>query len=247
MNPYLEPKGFLGTGASLLADATLVAYILLLVPGMILGLYYARRGKHRPHHKWVMTLITIINWVLIVFLMFAAYRFDVAGNIGENPTNMRYLLPSIHGLFGIPAQLLATFVIWRMFREDSQVARAKARGEKDTSRYWFRRAKPVMQLTLALWLITATLGVVSYLVRYNVIPAFALGAEVAAPMVTEELLPPVETAEAPTATDDPAAPVETPEVSGLVETIEPQAPAETPEPDDDSSERGSDDAGSDDD
>src|SRR5687768_14872850 len=75
---YLEPQGFLGTGASLLADLTLLAYILLIVPGMIVGYVFARQGKHRPHHKWAMIIITVVNWLLIFFLMIAAYRFDVS-------------------------------------------------------------------------------------------------------------------------------------------------------------------------
>ncbi len=246
MNPYLEPPGFLGTGASLLADVTLVAYLLLIIPAMAAGYIYARRGKHRPHHKWIMTAITLVNWILIVFLMFAAYRFDVAGNIGAQPTNTRYLLPVLHGLLGIPAQLLATFVILRMLLEDWQVGRAKRRGEKDTSRYWFRRAKPVMRLTMVLWLATAALGVVSYLTRYEVIPAYAVGGQVVPPVATEELLPPVETPEPPVATDEPLPPVETSEVPlppimtdeapaeiralpAPVETSEPPEPAETPE------------------
>jgi uncharacterized membrane protein YozB (DUF420 family) len=219
MNPYLEPQGFLGTGASLLADVTLVAYLLLIIPAMLVGLVYARRGKHRPHHKWLMTAITLINWILIVFLMFAAYRFDIAGNIAAQPTNTRYLLPTLHGLLGIPAQLLATFVIWRMFREDSQVARAKRRGEKDTSIYWFKRAKPVMWLTLVLWLATATLGVFSYFTRYDVIPAYALSVDIVAPMATDELLPPAETPEAPVVTEEAA--------TGTDETLSSAAPIET--------------------
>jgi len=187
MDAYLEPPGFLGTGASLLADVTLLAYLLLIVPAMLLGLLFARRKLHRPHHKWLMIAITAVNWVLIIFLMFAAYRFDVAPNIAEQPGNSRYLLPLVHGLLGIPAQLLATFIVVRMLLEDTQVARAKRRGERDTSRYWFRRAKPVMRLTLALWLVTATFGVLTYLTRYSVIPAVTIDVNVAEPVSTDEV------------------------------------------------------------
>ena len=87
MNPYLQPAGFLGTGASLLADITLLAYVLLIVPGMIAGFVFARRGKHRPQHKLMMMTITVVNWLLILFLMLFAYRYDVAGNIASQPTN----------------------------------------------------------------------------------------------------------------------------------------------------------------
>lgn len=251
MNPYLEPPGFLGTRASLLADITLVAYLLLIIPLMIVGFVFARRGQHRPHHKWAMTLVTLINWVLIIFLMFAAYRFDVAPNFPQQPDNTRYLLPVVHGFLGIPAQLLATFIVIRMFLEDRNVARAKVRGETDTSRYWFRSAKPVMRLTLILWLATATLGVLSYLTRYEVIPNYILSVgevgtgnapvvtpEVFAPEVTPELTPedPVATPEltpVPEVTAD--APVETPEAAVTLEVANPvvtpevSAPVNTPE------------------
>ena len=71
-----------------------------------------------------------------------------------------------------------------MLREDAQVARAKRRGEKDTSRYWFKNAKQFMRLTLTLWLLTAALGVISYLTRYGVIPAVTVDVRVAAPIAT---------------------------------------------------------------
>jgi uncharacterized membrane protein YozB (DUF420 family) len=200
MNAYLEPRGFLGTGASLLADLTLLAYILLIVPGMIAGFIFARRGQHRPRHKFTMMTITIVNWLLIIFLMIAAYRFDVAGNIGSQPGNPRYLVPTIHGALGLAAQLLATYVIYRMLREDSQVAAAKARGAKkeELRQYWFLNAKTFMRATITLWLITSLLGIVNYVVRYDLLPAAASGAGV--PAATEE----------PAATPDP---VTTPEVS----------------------------------
>jgi len=239
MNPYLEPHGFLGTGASLLADVTLLAYVLLIIPAMVVGLVFARRKMHRPHHKWTMTLVTIVNWILIIFLMLTAYRFDVAGNIGAQPGNTRYLLPTIHAIFGIPAQLLATYVIFRMFREDVQVARAKQRGETNLSQYWFKSAKPIMRLTLTLWLITALLGVFNYLIRYDLLPTYVLGDGVAAPVATEEIAPvetpdvqaPAATADAPTATEE-LAPVETPEILAPVQTQEVLAPAATVEAED---------------
>jgi len=215
---YLQPQGFLGTGASLLADLTLVAYVLLIVPGMIAGYVFARQGKHRPHHQVIMTIITVANWLLIFFLMIVAYRFDVAGNIGAQPGNARYLVPTLHAILGLPAQLLATYIIYRMYREDSQVAQGKARGEtKDQLRkYWFLNAKPFMRVTILLWLATALLGIFNYLIRYDVLPAFGRGPT--APVVTEE----------PAATPQPTAtePAITPEA----DADNNGEPAETPEP-----------------
>ncbi|MBI1279034.1 MAG: DUF420 domain-containing protein [Anaerolineaceae bacterium] len=234
MNPYLQPPGFLGTGASLLADIALLAYILLIVPGMIAGFVFARRGKHRPHHKRTMIMITAVNWLLIIFLMLFAYNYDVAGNIASQPTNARYLMPTIHGILGLVAQLLATYVIYRMLREDSQVAAAKARGEsgQQLSNYWFKSAKPVMRLTIILWLITALLGIFNYLIRYDILPAFNSNRSVT-PAVTVE---PAATSEALTAvTDEPATTAEPATTDEPAVTVEPAttaeiAPTNTPKP-----------------
>ncbi len=225
MNPYLQPPGFLGTGASLLADITLLAYILLIVPGMITGFVFARRGRHRPHHKFTMITITAVNWLLIIFLMLTAYRYDVAGNIASQPANARYLMPTIHAVLGLPAQLLATYIIYRMLREDSQVAAAKARGEKgqQLSRYWFKNAKPVMRVTIILWLLTALLGVFNYLIRYDVLPNFGSNRG-GIPAITAE---PAATAE-PGTTAEPATTVE-PAGTAEVMTTEEAATA-TPKP-----------------
>jgi uncharacterized membrane protein YozB (DUF420 family) len=203
MNSLLETPGFLGTGASLLADLTLLAYVLLIMPGMILGFIFARQGYHRPRHKWLMIGITVANWALIIFLMMATFLFDVAPNVASQPGNPRYSIPSVHALFGIPAQLLATYIVIRMLIEDYQVARAKARGEKDLSKYWFKIAKPVMRLTLLLWILTASLGIVTYLTRYNVI--VLPGTQVVEPVQTPEAVPP------PAATEDVPAPASTEE------------------------------------
>jgi uncharacterized membrane protein YozB (DUF420 family) len=235
MNPYLEPRGFLGTGASLLADVTLLVYVLLLVPGMLVGFGFARSKKFRPHHKSTMITITALNWILIIFLMLAAYRFDVAPNINEQPGNTRYLIPAIHGVIGLVAQLMATYAVYRMVREDTLVKRGKARGEtkEQLSRYWFTNAKPWMRVTLLLWLATALLGILNYLIRYEVIPNYRVSVDVIAPAATSEVLAPVATGEVlpPAATEEVQATespesltISTPVVTPEVEATETAVP-----------------------
>ena len=229
---YLQPQGFLGTGASLLADLTLLAYILLIVPAMIVGFVFARRKMFRPYHKWTMIIITIVNTILIGVLMVTAYRFDVGDNMGVQPGNARYLLPTLHAIIGLPAQVLAFYNVYRMLREDAQVAAAKKRGEKDFKKYFFTRAKSFMRLTLALWLATATLGVVSYLIRYDVLSSNA--ASPAAPPIatpevesTPELTPEVDSLPAATPEID-SLPAATPEIDATPE-VTADTPISTPE------------------
>ncbi len=226
MNPYLQPQGFLGTGASLLADLTLLAYILLLVPGMITGFVFARQGKYRPNHKYTMITITAINWALIIFLMVVAYSYDVIGNIGQQPGNARYLIPSIHGVLGLVAQVLATYVIFRMLREERQVAAAKKRGEpkEKISRFYFTSAKYFMRTILALWLLTSLLGIFNYLIRYDILPNYQNNqsppAVTAEPAATAE---PAMTEAAPAMTDEPA-------VTEVAPAVTEESPVMTEEP-----------------
>lgn len=201
MDPRLQP-GFLGTGASLMSDLTLLAYLLLIVPAMLVGFVFARRKQFRPHHKVTMTAITLVNWALIAYLMAFSYSRGVAPGLPVSLGQASGLLPTVHLLLGGAAQLLASYAVYRMWREDAQVAAARRRGEQDVARYWFRQAKPVMQATLALWLLTAALGVGTYAAFYLVPPA---SASATTPTATEE------PAAAETPVDAPAA---TPEASG---------------------------------
>ncbi len=183
----LDQPGFLGTGASLASDLSLLAYIFLIVPIMLIGFFFARRKMFEPHHKLVMTTITIVNWLIIFFLM--AVRYLQAAQAA--PADSSLILPTIHLAFGGTAQLLATYLVIRMWFENQLPA-------------WFkvRRIKRYMRTTLALWLITAALGIGTYYAWYVAGAASASSAEpVATPEVTPAFI------------DDSAAPLATPEVS----------------------------------
>lgn len=195
MDLRLEP-GFLGTGASLLADLTLLAYVLLLAPAMLVGFFFARRKWFEPHHKMTMTTITLVNWVLIIALMLGSYAQGVLPNLGANLSNPVFLLPTLHLITGALAQITATYLVIRMWFED---------GLPD----WFKvqNIKRPMRFTLAAWLVTVLLGVGIYVTWYVGQPAPAQDApvatqeavatdEAAQPESTEEALSPEATAEA---------------------------------------------------
>jgi uncharacterized membrane protein YozB (DUF420 family) len=193
--------GFLGTGASMMADLTLLAYILLIVPVMLVGFVFARRKMFVPHHRLIMTLLIAINWLLIGFLMINSYTQSVLPSLADNLTNPVYFLPTIHLITGAIAQFLGTYLVIRMWFENQLPD-------------WFkvRRIKRYMRLTLGLWLVTAALGVLIYFTWYSSSPAVADSA--ADPVATPEVTP--DTQAAPN-------PAETPEVR------EADEPVETPE------------------
>jgi uncharacterized membrane protein YozB (DUF420 family) len=188
-------EGFLGTGASMLADLTLLAYVLLIVPGMIAGFVFARRRMFEPQHKYTMTGIVIFNWVLILWLMVFSYRDGVAPGVPDALGDVRVWLPTVHLGIGALAQLMATYLVLRMWFENVLPPALMV-----------KNIKLYMRMTLAGWLIAALLGIGIYATWY-VVPTVA-GGEVPPPASTEEVAPPETTEEAaaqPEATDEPAA------------------------------------------
>jgi uncharacterized membrane protein YozB (DUF420 family) len=190
----LDQPGFLGTGASLASDLSLLAYIVLIVPAMLVGFFFARRKMFEPHHKLTMTTITLVNWVIIFFLMAVRYSQAVQFAPGD-PT---LIIPTIHLAFGATAQLLATYLVIRMWFEKQLPAWLKV-----------RRIKRYMRTTLALWLITAALGIGTY-VSWYVVSAGAGGT--GEPVATPEVTPAATEDAAPQATED-SAPAATPETT----------------------------------
>jgi uncharacterized membrane protein YozB (DUF420 family) len=193
MNLRAAP-GLFNPNATPLADLTLVAYVLLLLPAMLLGFYFARRRKFSPNHKLTMTFVTLMNWLIILFVMAVSYGANVRPALPEGLAQPVYLIPTIHLGVGLLAQVLATYLLFRMWFEDELPGWLKV-----------RRIKPFMRLTLVLWFTTVVLGAVLYFLWY---PPTAAAAT---PEAT------------PAGTPDVAAPVQTPELASPVVTAEPES------------------------
>jgi len=135
------------------SDLVLLAYIFLLVPAMLIGFGFARRKLFEPHHKFMMTTITIVNWLLIFFVMWVTYSRDVLPQVPQSLKLPFVLIPSLHLLAGLTAQLIATYLVIRMWFEKQLPA-------------WFKvkNIKLYMRTTLALWLLTAVLGLTTWAV-----------------------------------------------------------------------------------
>jgi uncharacterized membrane protein YozB (DUF420 family) len=225
--------GFLGTGASMTSDIVLISYLFLLLPGMLLGFYFARRKKFVPHHKLTMTTVVILNWIFIIGLMFGSYGRGVLPYLNAQfAGDVRITLPTLHAITGGIAQLLATYLAIRMWFEKVL-----------PSWIMVKRIKLYMRITLTLWIITVLLGVLIYVTWYvgqpstsgdNILPAVT--AEPGATLEPGATVEPGATIEPGAAGFDPAA---TPEVIALATPeIMPGAtpeisPANTPEVNDD--------------
>jgi uncharacterized membrane protein YozB (DUF420 family) len=170
--------GFLGTGASRASDLSLLAYIFLIVPSMLLGFRYARRQIFAVH-QLVMTGIVLVNWILIAYLMAVSYSGAVAPKIPAGLSQPVYLLPSVHLVIGLTAQIIGTILVAQMWLGPLMPFRL------EPIKHW-------MRLTLALWLITAVLGVATYVTWYGVPFGRRLDRSPfePPPVATEEVAPP---------------------------------------------------------
>ena|SRR5258708_10596158 len=133
-------------------DLVFLAYVVFIVPAMLVGFVFARRKMFVPYHKFTMTTITIVNWLLILFVMQVSYRTYVLPEIPKNLGLLNILIPTLHLIPGLIAQLLATYLVIRMWFEKQLPD-------------WFKvkNIKVVMRTTLALWLLTFILGIGNWL------------------------------------------------------------------------------------
>jgi uncharacterized membrane protein YozB (DUF420 family) len=136
-----------GTGS---ANITLVLYLVVLVPLMLLGFYFARRKMFFPHHKMVMTGVVILNWILIFAVMAGSFRSGVMPGLPGSLSDIRILLPTIHLLTGAIAQLSATYLVILMWTERTPYEKLVP--------FRIKKIKTPMRVTLSLWLITVLLG-----------------------------------------------------------------------------------------
>ncbi|MFW5748166.1 MAG: hypothetical protein ACOCYT_00985 [Chloroflexota bacterium] len=163
---------------------------------MLIGLYFARRRWFVPHHKLVMTGVTLFNWVLILLVMVVSFSDSVAPRFSSFLEDEMILFPSIHLVFGIAGQLLATYLVVRMWFEQSLPDRLKV----GNIRRW-------MRLTLGLWLAAVVFGGITYVVWYT--GDFQPAGDAPQPVATEEV--PAAASPVPGATEEASQPVTTEE------------------------------------
>ncbi len=186
------------SNAPLASTLTLLFFVVILVPAILLGFSFARRKKFRPHHKYTMTAITLVIWAFILALMIGSYRAYVlpaefGGPFATNPAN---LLPTIHLITGGIAQILATYLVIFMWTERTRFSWVVPPFLRTNN------IKPIMRTTLGLWLVTVALGVGIFLTWY------APSAATVAPL--EATAEPFGTPEPPVAqTEEANDPVET--------------------------------------
>lgn len=142
-------QAILGTRMS--ADLNLIAQIIILA-GLYLGYYFARRKKIRPHHANVQTTMVLVNLLLILFVMATSfYNFVILGGTTGGAVAQSMI---VHAFLGLVAELSGIYLILRM---RTKVIPPNLR---------IKNFKRLMQFTLALWTVVVLLGLAIYYLRY---------------------------------------------------------------------------------
>lgn len=146
----LKGAGFLGTGASLGADITLIIQLIFFF-GLSFGVIAQLLRKYRSH-DFIQAPIVFLNFFFIIFLMAASFiEQDVPTTLIKRPTDLYYIAPFIHAGLGITAQGLATYCLLAGFK----ILPRKI----GTLRYF-------MWATYGFWILTVSFGLTTYGIWY---------------------------------------------------------------------------------
>lgn len=137
-------------GTRTAADINLVAQLLLLA-GLLAGLYLARQRRY-DHHANVQTAMVLLNLVFIALVMVPSfYGYVIAG--GSTTGRVAQLMIG-HGVLGLIVEVFAIYLILRM--RTNLIPKGLRIGN----------IKTAMRVTLALWAALVLLGVGIYAERY---------------------------------------------------------------------------------
>src|SRR5688500_17785106 len=139
------------------SQITFLIYVLVLLPLMLLGFYFARR-KMSNQHKLTMTTTFIANRVLIAWVMSPSYRHAVSVPHADF-ISMLPILPSMHMGVVARAQLFATYLLILMWTERTPLEKLFP--------FRIKNIKTPMRFTLSIWIITVLLGLGIYSTWYG--------------------------------------------------------------------------------
>lgn len=125
---------------------------LLILAGLYVGFYFARKKLFRPHHAYMQTTMVLLNLVLILSIMVPAFYTFVI--LGGTTTGVVGTLMIVHAILGAITEGVALYLV---AGEMTQII---------PKQYRIKSLKPVMRATLALWTLVAFLGFGIYYFRY---------------------------------------------------------------------------------
>jgi len=151
LKEFLNQPGFLGTQAKLLSDLSLIL-ILLTAILFTIGWQLARH-KHYEAHRWVQTVTACLNALVVITVMINSYITHILPGIPGKLLQGDYAVTTVHAIVGMIGLLLGIFVVLRA----NQLVPKSLR---------FKKYKPFMRTSYALYMTATFLGVIVYLLAF---------------------------------------------------------------------------------
>jgi len=152
MPPFLQMKGFLGTGATFAADLNLVVQLAMGVALLVGGLL--AKQKRYAAHGVCQTTVLLLNLLMIALVMWPSFHQQV-GPVFPRVFHKRYfVVAAIHAALGMAAELLGLYIV--------MVAGTNILPQQ----LCFKRWKLWMRAELVLWWTVLFSGLSTYYVWY---------------------------------------------------------------------------------
>jgi uncharacterized membrane protein YozB (DUF420 family) len=145
-------NGFLGTGATLVADLNLVVQVVMGV-ALIAGAVLAKRKRYVAHGI-CRTTVLLLNLGMIGFVMWPSFQQQVMPALPESLHKWYFAAATIHALLGGAAELLGLYIV--IVAGTSMLPQSLR----------FKDWKRWMRAELTLWSIVVLTGVGTYYAWY---------------------------------------------------------------------------------
>jgi uncharacterized membrane protein YozB (DUF420 family) len=152
VSSFLPENGFLGTGATFVADLNLVAQ-LVMGAALIAGVRLARQKRYKAHGI-CQTTVLVLNLLMIGLVMWPSFQQQVKPAISRGHHRWYYEVAILHAGLGITAEFLGFYIV-------------AVAGTSLLPRFLrFKHWKSWMRTELVLWAIVLLGGIGTYCAWY---------------------------------------------------------------------------------
>lgn len=143
--------GFLGTGAPLISDISLIV-MLLTAALFTLGWRLAVLRRYEAHRR-MQTAAVMLNSLDVLIVMVSSYVIFILPGIPARLGEGSYGITTVHALVGLVSLIMGVYVVL-------------VGNHLLPTRLRFTNYKPVMRVTYALYMLATILGVAVYVVVF---------------------------------------------------------------------------------
>jgi uncharacterized membrane protein YozB (DUF420 family) len=144
---WLTGPGFLGAGAPLYSDLSLL--LILLAAGLFTCGWRLAARRQYESHRWVQTAAATLNALVVLSVMIASFVKHILPGVPGKLLEGSYGVTTVHAMVGAIGLILGIFV----------VVRANRRIPK---RLPFKNVRQTMRVSYALYMASTFLGVLVY-------------------------------------------------------------------------------------